>query len=132
MQFFMVCPLLVEGPRRPYFPFFVLENLSFCSSYTVPSIIQQQKHALRLTAYLPSQSYIIPLESISQTRVRRSPPSLLYYQSLQLRLVCLNPVKVFLYFGHSTAPDPYSYVAALVPYGTPGFVRSLNRWEYEW
>ena len=44
----------------------------------------------------------------------------------------LDPVKLFLYFGHFVAPNPYNYVAALVLYGTRGFVRGLNRWECEW
>ena len=44
----------------------------------------------------------------------------------------MNPVKLFLYFGHSAAPSLYNYVAALVLYETRGSVRGLNRWEYEW
>ena len=43
------------------------------------------------------------------------------------RLVVLQPVKLFLNFGHSAAPNPYNYLAALVLYGTQGSVRGLNR-----
>ena len=46
--------------------------------------------------------------------------------------LCLHPVKLFVDFGHSAAPNPNNYVAALVLYGTRGSVRGLNRWEYKW
>ena len=41
-------------------------------------------------------------------------------------------VKLFLYFGHSAAPNPYNCVGAPMPYETRGSVRGLNWWEYEW
>ena len=64
----------------------------------------------------------------------RSPPSfsVLPVDRSKCALWCSNPVELFLCFGHSAAPNPYNYVAALALYGTRGFVRGLNRWEYEW
>ena len=46
--------------------------------------------------------------------------------------MCLHPVKLFLDFGHSIAPNTNNYVAALVLYETQGSVRGLNRWGYKW
>ena len=37
-------------------------------------------------------------------------------------LLCLHPVKLCLYFGHSAAPNPQNYVAWLVLYGRSGLV----------
>ena len=47
-------------------------------------------------------------------------------------VLCLHPVKLFVNFGHSAAPNPNNYVTALVLYGTQGPVWGLNRWECKW
>ena len=55
-----------KGPHRSYynpiriFPRFFWSNFFFCSSYTVPSTIERQKHALRQTAKPPNQSLFVP------------------------------------------------------------------------
>ena len=87
------------------------------------------KHALRQTANLPSQSLLVP--AVYHRRKLTFTP-ILFVLPVGLSkwsLLCLNPVQLFLNFGHSAAPNPYNYVAALVLYETRGSVRGLNRWE---
>ena len=92
----------------------------FNSSYTVPSTIERQKHASRQTANLPNQSLFVPAVY---------PRRKLAFTSIYL-VTTNRSIQAIL--GHSAAPHPYNYVAALVLYETRGSLEALNRWEYEW
>ena len=104
----------------------------FCSSYTVPSTIERQKHALRQTANLPKQSLFISAVYLRRKVTFTPILFVLPVHLSKLSLLCLYPAQLLLCFGHSAAPNPYNYVAALVLYETRGSVSGLNRWEYEW
>ena len=57
----------------------------------------------------------------------------MYYQYItQKYALCLHLVKLFLNSGHSAAPNPNNYVAALKLFGLQGSVIGLNRSEYNW
>ena len=94
-------------------------------------------YEIRLTANgIPPEPKLKPIRlcSLSLEEILRSPRLVCTTSSsLQVRTPCCsNPVKLFLNFGHSAAPNPYNYVAAFVLYGTRSSVRGLNRWKYEW
>ena len=126
--------------RRPYYipivynfpPFFVVVKFVFlqqpyCSRHNRAATTRPTANSI------PPEPKFIRLCSLSWTKayVHRHlsvPP----VDHSKYALLCLNPVKLFLYFGHYAAPNPYNDIGTLVLYGTPGCVRGLNGWEYEW
>ena len=99
-----------------FFPIFVVKFVFFTAAIVFTAYKWPMKHAFRQTANLPNQSLLVPV--VYLRRKVTFTPSYSYYQQIcpSNPCLCLNPVKLFLYFGHSTAPNPYNYVAALVLY----------------
>ena len=124
--------ILYVPPPDFFVKFVFLQQLHYCvpsSQYirAAENTPYGKRHTSRAKAYSSLQSILN--ESL------RSPPSCLYYVPVdhsKHALLCLNPVKLFLHFGHSAAANPYNYVAALVLHGTPGSDGGLNRREYKW
>ena len=111
---------------------FFVKNVFSTTAMLFTVYIRPMKHALRQTANLPNQSLFIPTFYLTRKLTFTPILFVLPVDLSKKSLLCLNPVKIFLYFGHSAAPKPYDYVSALVFYETRGSVRGLNRWEYEW
>ena len=89
------------------------------------------KNALRQTANLPNQSLFVAAVYL---RRKLTFTPILFALPVDLSnysFLCLNPLKLFLCFGHSAAPNPCNNGAAPVLFGTPGADRGLDRWEYE-
>ena len=128
----------VKGSRRPYYNpvclfFIVLKKMYFL----------QQLHYFQYSSGLWDTPYgkrHIPQTNLCCCTLNildwslHSPQSHCTTSELLKKTpcLCLHPVKLFLNFGHSAAPNPNNYVAALVLYRTQGSVRGLNRWEYKW
>ena len=128
---------MLKGPRRPYytpvcFSLFICKICLSIAPIVFPVYKWPMKHALRQMAYLPNQNLFV-----SAVYLRRKLTFTLIFFVLPVDhakyvLLCLNPVKLFPYFGHSAAPNPFKYGAALVLYGTRVSVGGLNGWKYEW